>query len=241
MSAATPPASSSGTAEDDRSPLPEGASRWVNRIGRWIGTTIGLVFFRIRVRDRDRLPHGGPVVLVANHSSLIDGPLLFGLVRRPCVFLIKHEIFRGPLGRALRRMGQLPVRRGEVDRVPLLASIRVLRAGGLVAVFPEGTRGSGDVSGAHNGAAWLARSSDALVVPVACRGTRRPEGSGRRFRPRVDVLFGEAFTVPSGRGRAALHEATARVQGELAELVRELDRRLIAETGSPGMDEGEQT
>ncbi|ASO19537.1 1-acyl-sn-glycerol-3-phosphate acyltransferase [Actinoalloteichus hoggarensis] len=223
------------------SALPEGSWGAMNRAGRWIGTTIGRVFFRVRVSGRDQLPRRGPVVLVANHSSLIDGPLLFGLVRRQCVFLIKHEMFRGPVGWALRRMGQLPVRRGEADRVPLLASVRALRAGGLVAVFPEGTRGDGDVSGAHNGAAWLARSSDALVLPVACRGTRRPAESGRRFRPRVDVLFGEPFTVPSGRGRAALQAATARVQGELAELVRELDRRLLAESGSPGGDKGENT
>ena len=61
------------------------------------------------------------------------------------VFLIKQEMFRGVLGRLLHGIGQIPVRRGEPDRTPLLAAVRVLRAGGLVGVFPEGTRGAGDV------------------------------------------------------------------------------------------------
>lgn len=60
------------------------------------------------------------------------------------------------------------------DRRPLLSALSVLRGGGLVAVFPEGTRTGGDVAAAQHGAAWLARAGGALVLPVVCRGTRAP-------------------------------------------------------------------
>jgi 1-acyl-sn-glycerol-3-phosphate acyltransferase len=79
------------------------------------------------------------------------------------------------------------------------------------------------VASARQGAAWLAHTSDAMVLPVACRGTRRPAGARRRFRPRVDVLIGEPVALTSGHGRAALTTATERVRGELAMLVAELD------------------
>ncbi|MBA8824290.1 1-acyl-sn-glycerol-3-phosphate acyltransferase [Saccharopolyspora lacisalsi] len=161
---------------------------------------------------------------MANHSSMIDGPLLFGMLPRRAVFLVKYEMFRGPLGWFLRKIGQLPVRRGEPDRTPLLAAVRVLRAGGLVGVFPEGTRGDGAVSNAQHGAAWLARSSGARLVPVACRGTRRPDGRGRRLLPKVDVLFGEPVTLPVAKGRTGLAAATEQVRGELVEVLDELDR-----------------
>ncbi|MCA1189753.1 MULTISPECIES: 1-acyl-sn-glycerol-3-phosphate acyltransferase [Saccharopolyspora] len=220
--------------------LPEGASRRMHRFGRWIGRTFVRLPYRTHVHHLDRVPRTGPLVLVANHSSLIDGPLLFGMLPREAVFLVKHEMFKGPLGWFLRRIGQIPVRRGEPDRTPLLAAVRVLRAGGLVAVFPEGTRsGGGDVANAEHGAAWLARTSGARMLPVACRGTRRPEGRGRRLLPRVDVLFGEPVTLPVAKGRAGLTAATEQVRDELVGLIAELDG-LIAGTSESDDARGKQ-
>lgn len=209
--------------------LPEGASQRLHRVGRWIGKTFVRLPYRLRVHHLDRVPRSGPLVLVANHSSLLEAPLLFGILPRNVVFLVKHELFRGPLGWFLRRIGQIPVRRGEPDRTPLLAAVRVLRADGLVGVFPEGTRGDGEVSNAQHGAAWLARTSGARLLPVACRGTNRPAGRGRRLLPRVDVLFGEPVTLPVAKGRAGLTAATEQVRNELVGLIAELDG-LIAET-----------
>ncbi|MGW3470669.1 lysophospholipid acyltransferase family protein [Saccharopolyspora sp. NPDC000995] len=208
--------------------LPEGASGGTHRFGQWISRRIVRLPYRVRIHGAARIPRTGPVVLVANHSSMVDGPLLFGMIPRNAVFLIKQEMFRGALGWFLRRIGQIGVRRGEPDRTPLLAAVRVLRAGGLVGVFPEGTRGDGDVTSAQHGAAWLARASEALILPVACRGTRRPDGSGRRLLPRIDVLFGEPIALPAGKGRAGLVVATEAVRTELVELIAELDR-LVAD------------
>ncbi len=179
--------------------------------------------FRVRARGVSRIPLEGPVVVVANHSSMADGPILFGVLPRRVVFLIKQEMFQGVVGTLLRKIGQLAVRRGAPDRAPLLAAQKVLRAGGVVGVFPEGTRGTGDVAEAQAGAAWLARSTGAVVVPVACRGTLRPAGTRRRFRPVVDVLVGEPFELPNDRGRQALVKATEQVRDRLATLVAELD------------------
>ncbi|MBY8851538.1 lysophospholipid acyltransferase family protein [Saccharothrix longispora] len=204
-------------------PLPEGAPPRLHDIGRWISRRPLRLFFRVRVHHVDRVPRTGPVVIVANHSSMADGPILFGSFPRRVVFLIKQEMFKGVAGTGLRAIGQLAVRRGEPDRKPLLAAQKVLRAGGVIGVFPEGTRGTGDVNEAQQGAAWLARSSGALVVPVACRGTLRPTGTRRRFRPVVDVLVGEAFELPADKGRQALVKATEQVRDRLATLVAELD------------------
>ncbi|HEX2298632.1 MAG TPA: lysophospholipid acyltransferase family protein, partial [Pseudonocardiaceae bacterium] len=133
------------------------------------------------------------------------------------------EMFHGPLGWLLPRLGQIAVRRGSGDRAPLHTALGVLRGGGAVVVFPEGTRGEGDVTNAHHGATWLSRAGAATLLPVAIRGTRRPAGRGRRFRPRVDVLVGKPFGPVSGKGRAALAAATDDMRARLAALVTELD------------------
>jgi 1-acyl-sn-glycerol-3-phosphate acyltransferase len=205
------------------SDLPPGTWPWLHEVARWIGRWWFRPFFRVRWHCRESIPASGPVVLVSNHSTLVEGPLLFGMLGRHAVFLVKRELFRGPVGWGLLRIGQLPVRRGTPDRAPLLAALDVLRAGGLIAVFPEGTRGTGEVRAAHHGAAWLARSTGAAVLPVVCRGTHRPDRSRRRWRPRVDVLVGETLSVPAGGGRAGLTAATETIRAALAGMVRELD------------------
>jgi 1-acyl-sn-glycerol-3-phosphate acyltransferase len=205
--------------------LPEGASGPLHDFGRGIGKVLFRPTFRVRVHGLERVPRTGPVLLIANHSSMVEPQLIFGMLPRRSVFLVKEEMFTGALGWFLRRIGQVPIRRGTPDRAPLLTIARVLREGGLVGVFPEGSRGDGDVATAERGAAWLLRGTDAQVLPVAVRGTKRPAEGKRRFRPRVDVLVGEPFRVEVGKGRTGLSEATERLRGELAALVRELDEQ----------------
>ena len=203
--------------------LPDGARPWLHDFARWLGSWLYRPFYRMRIHGKERIPVAGPVVLVANHSSFVEPQMIFGMLRRRAVFLVKAEVARGVLGVLLRWLGQLSIRRGTPDRGPLMAAVEFLRAGGLVGVFPEGSRGSGDMLHAEQGAAWLVRSSEAVVVPVAVRGTDRPQGSGRRFRPVVDLLIGEPFTVTVARGRSGLATATEQIRVRLAGLVCELD------------------
>ncbi|WP_019815893.1 lysophospholipid acyltransferase family protein [Saccharomonospora saliphila] len=210
--------------------LPPGAVPWLHETARTIARHLYRPVYRVRVEGADRVPRTGPVVLVANHSTLIEPQLIFGMLPRRSVFLVKDELFTGPVGAALRRIGQVPVRRGEPDRTALRIATGVLRDGGVVAVFPEGTRGAGDVASAQRGAAWLVRTTGAVVLPVAVRGTLRARGTrapGTRWpaRTRVDVHVGEPFALDVGPGRAGLDEATERLRSGLAELVAAVDRR----------------
>jgi 1-acyl-sn-glycerol-3-phosphate acyltransferase len=199
--------------------LPDGALAWLHDFARWLARWLYRPAYRIRVHGRQRIPRTGPVVLVANHSSMIEPQVIFGMLGRRTVFLVKEELSGGLVGAALRWLGQLTVRRGEPDRRPMMAAVGFLRGGGLVGIFPEGTRGAG----AEQGAAWLVRSSGAVVLPVASRGTYRAAGTPRRFRPTLDLLVGEPFTVSVQRGRTGLATATEQIRARLAELVGELD------------------
>lgn len=208
--------------------LPDGAWPVLHDFGRWIGRWLYRPAYRIRVRGLSRVPPAGPVVLVANHSSLIEPQVIFGMLPRRSVFLVKSELAAGLIGWLLVRLGQLAVRRGAADRAALTAAVGVLRAGGMLGVFPEGTRGSGDVTHAEQGAAWLVRATGAVVLPVATRGTLRPSESRRRFRPKLDVLVGEPYRLTVQRGRSGLGEATEEIRRRLADLVHELDEQRAA-------------
>ncbi|MGW7535521.1 lysophospholipid acyltransferase family protein [Amycolatopsis sp. NPDC054798] len=203
--------------------LPEGANGLLLDIGRTAGRYYLRPAFRIRVHGRDRVPADGPLVVISNHSSNVDPQLVIGMLPRRSAFLAKAELFKGIGGRFLRAIGQIPVRRGEIDRTPLTTAVGVLKAGGAVGIFPEGTRGEGDVGAAERGAAWLVRASGATVLPIAIRGTRKPADGKRRWRPRVDLLFGEPFALKVGPGRKGLDQGTEELRTQLAALVQALD------------------
>ncbi|HEX4222192.1 MAG TPA: lysophospholipid acyltransferase family protein [Pseudonocardiaceae bacterium] len=210
------------TAYDPTHYPPQAARGWV-ALSRWIATWLYHVPYRLHRTGLDNTPATGPLVVVVNHSTFAEGPLVLGALPRGPVFLIKRELFVGPVGWVLRKMGQLALRRDAPDRVPLMEAQRILRAGGVIGIFPEGTRGEGQMTNAENGAAWLATSTGAAVLPVACRGTYRVPGARRRYRPRVDILVGKPLTLPHQRGRAAVTAATEQIRVALADLVVELD------------------
>lgn len=172
-------------------------------IGRLVWRGVFRTFYRTRIVDDGLFPATGPVVMAANHSGLIDGPLVMGLAPRPVHFMVKQEMFHGIPGAILRGMGQIPVDRTVADRTAIGKTLAVLARGDVVGVFPEGTRGLGDVSSVHAGVTFLALASGAPIVPVACLGTR-PEGAGpgRLVRPfsRLAVVFGEPFQLEAPAG-----------------------------------------
>jgi 1-acyl-sn-glycerol-3-phosphate acyltransferase len=199
---------------------------------RWVGRFLARVVWATRVEGAENVPAAGPVVLAANHTGVVDGPVVLGVAPRPLHVLVKEEMFVGPVGWVLRTAGQIPVDRAGGRRA-LATALAVLRRGGAVGVFPEGNRGRGDATSARAGVAWLALNAGACVVPVAVLGTRRTgEGVNRvpGLRRRIVVRFGEPVVVeraPGASGKQALDAANERVRTALAELVADT----VASTG----------
>ena len=201
--------------------------------GRRIGIALGLIMYRMHTRGMGRLPAAGPVVVVANHQNFMDGAVLFGALTRRVSFLVKAEAVKGPLGWLLINVGQYALVRGVPDREPLLKALAQLKAGGAIGIFPEGTRGAGNVDTVFSGAGWLAARAGAAVVPVAIRGTDRPAGrKRRRFRPAVHVLVGDPFPVQQGGGRTTVTAATDAIRERLAALVATLDAEIVSGSAS---------
>ncbi|WP_344493429.1 lysophospholipid acyltransferase family protein [Streptomyces enissocaesilis] len=178
--------------------------------------------FKPRVLGAWRVPASGPVILAVNHSHMIDGPMLMGTAPRPVHFLIKKEAFVGPLDPFLRGTGQLKVDRATADRTAISNALGVLANGGVLGIFPEGTRGEGDFASLRAGLAYFAVRGGAPVVPVAVLGSTDRRGrlipGLPPLRGRVDVVFGDPFEAGDGSGRRtrqALDEATVRIQERL--------------------------
>ena len=144
---------------------PEHIKRWGPTWSRRVGWFLAHVWWNTTVLGADRVPATGPVLVASNHTSAIDGPLLHGAIGRGSHIIVKEEMFSGVIGFLLRNAGQIPVDRKN-GRAALTTALALLNEGRLVGVFPEGTRGRGDVSSTKAGIAWLAVRSGAMVVPV---------------------------------------------------------------------------
>jgi 1-acyl-sn-glycerol-3-phosphate acyltransferase len=193
-----------------------------SRIMCWWGRVfIRLGGWSVRVEGMENLPPGG-AVLVSNHQSLVDIPLLLFAFRRPVRFLAKRELVKIPLlGKAMTVAGALVIDRDDprdVIRILRQASAR-LSAGELVSVFPEGRRTpDGAIGEFKPGAFYLAQMSGAPVVPVYIDGGFKALPKGARcFRPAHFTVRVLPPLLPEERAGAT--------KERISELVRE---RIVA-------------
>lgn len=158
------------------------------RIAHVIVFALARFFFRLKVIDVSNVPASGGVIVAANHNSYFDIPLLGCSLFRPADNIAKSELFRNRIVAAFFRMlGGFPVRRGTVDRVALKEAVGRLKAGRLLAFYPEGTRSkTGRLQEGKPGIGMIVAQSGAPVVPAFILGT----APVRLFRP-VTVIFGK--------------------------------------------------
>jgi 1-acyl-sn-glycerol-3-phosphate acyltransferase len=185
------------------------------------------VLFRLAAHGVERLPAEGGFVLAANHTSNFD-PWPLGLPlwpRRQLYFMAKAELFNPILGPPLRAGGAFPVRRGEADVEAVQKAVEICQGGGVVAMFPEGTRQRKGLRKKfehkpRTGAARIALNAGVPLVPAALKGTDRLSRLAK-----LEVAFGEPVPVADLNGRpnrVAYQIATERLMERIYALYGDL-------------------
>ncbi len=199
---------------------------WLYTAAKGLGQFTFRAFGRLEVRGRENVPGRGSIIIVSNHLSNSDPPVVAVAMPREISFVAKRGLFGNPFTRWLfRSLNAYPVDRDRRDVGALKWAIEHLRHGGVVLMFPEGTRSrTGGLSKAQIGVAYLAVKSQATIVPVGVTGTERVQGLWRVPFPltKITVTFGEPFTLPNVEGelpRAVLETLTDTIMRRIAELL----------------------
>jgi 1-acyl-sn-glycerol-3-phosphate acyltransferase len=204
---------------------------WFFHPGAAIAGGLARLLFRGRVEGVERIPREGSFIVVSNHCSNLDPPLIGWAtghqVGRVVHFMAKIEMRGWPIiGWLATQSGVFFVRRGEGDRAAQRFSLEALADGRPIGIFPEGTRSrDGHLSEAKSGAAFVAMRSGARLLPVAIAGSHRifPGHSRWPHATRITIRVGEPFTLPhqsAGRlDREVLADGTARIMREIAALL----------------------
>lgn len=148
----------------------------IPRVARvWGRSILAFSGVRVRVLGRERIDSTAGFIFMANHQSNYDIPVLLGHLPVPFRWLAKAELFRIPIfGRAMRGAGYIPIERS--NRQAAIETLRqaagIVRQGGSVVIFPEGTRSmDGTLKPFKKGGFIMAIEAGAAIVPVALRGT----------------------------------------------------------------------
>ncbi|MGB0564488.1 MAG: lysophospholipid acyltransferase family protein [Spirulinaceae cyanobacterium] len=165
-------------------------------------------YFQGQIIGLDHIPRQGPVIVVSNHASNFDPPLLSNALQRPVAFMAKAELFEIPVfASAIRLYGAYPVERQRADRSAIQAALNMGQQGWAIGVFLEGTRtADGLVHKPKRGAALLAAKLQAPLLPVCLWGTEKIEQGGFPSRTPVTVRIGSPINAPTTTQRDELEQ-----------------------------------
>jgi len=190
------------------------------RVCRAVAWAVLRVMFRIRVEGAAYIPLEGPVILCGNHISYFDPVLVACVAPRQVRFMAKKELYQiRPLRWLLDKLGAFPVDRGAADMAAMRAAFGILKEGGVLGIFPEGTRVRGAKTeantGMESGVAMIVARAGTPVVPM------RVMGKYRLFQRQTLVIGAplDLAAMLSERSSEQIAAATAVLQNSIRGLI----------------------
>lgn len=199
---------------------------WVYRVGHTLAKVIGYGFYSYRVINRERLIEEGPGIIVSNHASFIDPPMIGCAFKNELTYLARKTLIKGPVTEYLyRNMNTVPVDQEKPDMVGIRGILRAVKEGGRVLIFPEGSRTlDGELQPGQAGVGLLVAKSKVPVLPVRLFGAYEALPRGARFpRPsRITLMVGEPIDFSKveveGSGKDRYQAISDLIMSEIAAL-----------------------
>lgn len=210
-----------------------GKFSWHATLQNFAGASLRAIYRPILQKDAHV---NAPVIYAANHTAVMDGPLLLAAIDEPVHVLTKFEVFAGIAGSILRAGGAVPIYWHGADKAALDHAVTKIRSGESVALFPEGSRCTGQYEWIRSGIAYLVAKTGAPVVPIAVLGTRHT-GQSKTYitRPyqQTAVLIGEPIAasefiadVQQPPTRRDLDVISERIRLRLVEFTTQAEQRV---------------
>lgn len=172
------------------------------------------------------VPKSGPVIFAANHVSFYDPPAIGAYLHRQINYFARDSLFKGLFGKGLLEIGTIPVARENAEVKSLKAIFKSLKAGGAVAIYPEGTRSpTGELMKPKPGAGMIAAKSKAVVIPTRLFGTYETFGRSDKtpkIGGRIHITYGAPVSgkdLDPGKDHPDRYlEASRRIMARIAQL-----------------------
>lgn len=187
------------------------------RFGRAIIKLLNLILYNIHVEGEENIPETGGVVLCPNHISNYDPLAVATHMKRQVHFMAKAELYKNFIVRkVLLAVGTIPVDRGKVSLETLKESLRVLKNGEILGIFPEGTRvKNGERKKPMEGFVVFALKTKSPILPVHIEGEYK-------FRGKINIKFGKPIELNEYYGKKVKPEEMSKISEKIMDIVYDL-------------------
>ena len=180
-------------------------------------------YFQGKVTGREKVPLEGKLIVVCNHASVYDPPLLSAGIPRPVSYMAKQELFtEGFFGNLIKSLGAYPVNREGFDRRAIRQAVSRIEEGWATGIFIEGTRTpDGRIYEPKLGAALIAAKAQAPLLPVALCGTEKIMIKGQKLPKsvKVHIKIGDIIAPPVSGKKEDLEAVTAQCASAINQLI----------------------
>ena len=189
--------------------------KWIVRGAIYIWCKI---YYRAQINGLENIPKEGPIIFCGNHRTYLDPPLMVVTAKRDMRFLAKEELYKNKFLSFLGWVFEaIPVKRDEKDITAIKESLKALKNGQCIALFPEGTRnGMEKGEKAKDGVAFFAVRSGAKVVPCGIKG-------GTKENRKVTITYGKPLDYSKYRNekdKQMLDNITKEIMDNIIELAK---------------------
>ena len=187
------------------------------RFGRALIKLLNLILYNIHVEGEENIPETGGVVLCPNHISNYDPLAVATHMKRQVHFMAKAELYKNFIVRkVLLAVGTIPVDRGKVSLETLKESLRVLKNGEILGIFPEGTRvKNGERRKPMEGFVVFALKTKSPILPVHIEGEYK-------FRGKINIKFGKPIELNEYYGKKVKPEEMSKISEKIMNIVYDL-------------------
>ncbi len=169
--------------------------------GKFFGLFLFKLFFNWEVKGKENIPRKGGFIIASNHLSYLDSIVIGVASPRKLHYLAKSSLFKIPvLSFLIKIYGAIPIEREKKYSISIRKGLEILKRGGGVVIFPEGTRNpKGEVKIPKKGVAFLAYKTGVPVIPAKIKGTEKALFiGGKLIKPaKIKVIFGPPIKVES--------------------------------------------
>ena len=161
------------------------------KVCKIIYTVLLKMLFRPKVYGTENIPKEGSLIFAGNHKHAVDPVVVMSSTDRLVHYMAKEELFRGLHGKLFEKIGLIKIHRGKGNPVAVLQAEKILKNGGTIGIFPEGTRNKTEkeLLKFRYGTVMIAKRTNTPIVPFAIRGKYR------LFRKGLEIEFGKVIEV----------------------------------------------
>ena len=195
---------------------------WFFYIARAAVKAYFFVFTRLKIKGRENITRDRPLIVVANHITFAEPPIIGTLLKGHIRFAAKEGLFRSKFTKYfMEALGCFPVYQKRADRKIIRLMEQYVADGYALVIFPEGTRSkTAELLPALTGAALIARNTNALILPVGIFGTEKLRQSFWFLkRPVVNANFGKPFHLPADKAKLNRGDATKYLMERITDLL----------------------